>query len=89
MSTTKRSGQKPVTGLEALQILQSAVGYCQQAGMTVQAANKPEGLTLVILGGYYVISSNAAQFLFSVGDAHTSQDNEALRFANAVPDINE
>lgn len=39
-----------ITPDEALQILQSAVSYCQHAGIAVTYANGPEGLTLHLAG---------------------------------------
>src|SRR5574341_1917443 len=78
MSKIKRSGQKPVTVQEALQFLQSAIGYCQKAGMTVRAANMPEGLSLVIPDARYIISGNTAQFHFGSKDDLLAQGNGAI-----------
>jgi len=62
MSRTKRNGARPLTVQEALEMLQSAIGYCQQAGITVQAANKIEGLTLIVGNAYYKVNAGVTEF---------------------------
>jgi hypothetical protein len=37
----KRKSAPPITAGEALQLLESAIGYCQQAGLTIHAGNVP------------------------------------------------
>ena len=60
MSRTKKNGDGkkpvPVTAQEAVSILQSAIGYCQQAGIAVQAHNGPEGVMLTLPGVFYVVT---------------------------------
>lgn len=54
MSATKRpvkKSQPDITAQEALDILASAVSYCQQAGLTVRAGNRPQ-LTVAIDGAH-------------------------------------
>ena len=45
-------------------MLQSAIGYCQRAGMSVQAANSGGGLVLTIPGARYALTEDgtAAEF---------------------------
>lgn len=62
MKRTKRNVGEPITTAEALQILQSAIGYCQQAGLVVKAANRKAGLTLTIPGAYYTTVDNKVTF---------------------------
>ena len=70
MSKTKKNGSGkqplPVTAQEAVSILQSAIGYCQQAGIAVQAHNGLEGVTLTLPGVFYSVTTErdgpAAQF---------------------------
>lgn len=52
MSETNRAEEKkPSIGkAEAVQILQSALGYCQQAGIAVKAGNANGGLTIILTG---------------------------------------
>lgn len=54
MSTTKHAKRKtlPITPQEAIEILASAVSYCQQAGLTVKAGNADGNLALVIEGAH-------------------------------------
>ena len=48
MPRTKRGTVQPVTPEQALQMLQSAIGYCQVAGLAVQAENSDSGLVLTL-----------------------------------------
>jgi hypothetical protein len=67
MKKTKRNAGEPLTAQEALQILQSAIGYCQQAGLAVQAANSGTDLVLTIPGAYYTTSDSKTEVAFCVG----------------------
>lgn len=67
MKKIRRSTGEPLTAQEALQILQSAIGYCQQAGLTVQAANSGTGLMLTIPGAYYTTVENGTEVTFALG----------------------
>jgi len=67
MKKTKRSVGEPLTAHEALQILQSAIGYCQQAGLAVQAANSGTDLILTIPGAQYTTADTKAGVTFSLG----------------------
>ena len=66
MSATKRKQRKPnlgpITAPDALQILQSAIAYCQQARITVQAANRDGALVLTLPGCRYVVEDGQAKF---------------------------
>lgn len=46
----RRRGDMNISADEALQILQSAISYCQYAGLVVTYANGPEGMTLHLAG---------------------------------------
>ena len=55
MKLTKRNErQQHVSVEEALQILQSALSYCQSAGLEVAAANSPRGLMFMIANVQYL-----------------------------------
>lgn len=77
MKRTKPNGRLPrVTVDEALQILQSAVGYCQLAGLTVRGSNSETGLTLVIPGVFYTLGPTNSDFEFRVGSLRTHDDTD-------------
>ena len=51
MSATKRKGKTPVlTQQDAIEMLASAINYCQQAGLTVKAGNLDGKLALLVEG---------------------------------------
>lgn len=81
MKSTKRSGQDdnalPITAQEALQLLQSAIGYLQLAGMAVQAQNTPLGLQLTIPGTCYSVSADSTMASFRIGTP-SATDNSTL-----------
>jgi hypothetical protein len=70
MKRTKPSGKKAITitAHEALQILASAVSYCQQAGLQVQAANGADTLTLHIPNAYYTLTNDGTSAAFRLRD---------------------
>jgi hypothetical protein len=84
MSKTGRNAHKPqhVTAQEALQMLQSAVGYLQMAGITVQAENQARGLTLTIPGACYVVNIDGTA-AFHIGTL-TMLDNGTGEAAHLV-----
>jgi hypothetical protein len=50
---------------EALQLLESAVSYCQQAGLQVRAANQDDGaLAVFIPNAHYVLTDDGARAAF-------------------------
>ena len=53
MQSTKRSGRKSQPSIgpaDALGMLESAIGYCRAAGLTVKGGNIDGRLTLAIVG---------------------------------------
>ncbi len=65
MNATKRNGRKarsvPIGKAEALQILESAVMYCKQAGLDVRAGNVGGALALTIGGA--ALAHDPARFV--------------------------
>lgn len=62
--TTRKANQN-ITAPEALQLLESAVSYCQQAGLQVRAANQDDGaLAVFIPNAHYVLTDDGAQAAF-------------------------
>ncbi len=64
MPRTKRGAVQPVTPEQALQMLQSAIGYCQLAGLAVQAANSDAGLLLTVPGVDYALTADRSSAEF-------------------------
>lgn len=71
-------GTSPITKSEALEILASAVSYCQQSGLKVRYSNYDNGLALVVEGASvqvadtgtrFVVASNAADVASKAGDS--------------------
>jgi len=55
--------ETPITATEALQLLASAVNYCQRAGLTVNYSNdNAHGLTLYLPGCDVMTDDSAARF---------------------------
>ena len=65
----KKAKAQPITAQEAVSILQSAIGYCQQAGIAVQAYNWPDGVTLTLPGVFYRMTNNGTAAEFHIGTA--------------------
>ncbi len=64
----KRKELRPVTVLEALAMLESAVSYCQSAGLKVRAANGDNGtLQLIIPGAHYVLTDGGTRAALRLG----------------------
>jgi hypothetical protein len=55
--------------------LQSAISYCQQAGITVQAHNGPEGVTLTLPGVFYTLTNDGKAAHFHIGTPPTTKRN--------------
>ncbi len=77
MSKTKRSARrkdpKPITAQDALTMLESAVSYCQSAGLKVNAANGDNGtLGLFIPGAHYILTDNGTRAAFRLGAVSVS-----------------
>jgi hypothetical protein len=82
MQPTASAKQAPqVTVDEALSLLQSAVSYCQSAGLPILAANGKEGLTLTIPGVCYFTNGKAAEF--RIGNLAPSASEEGTLPAEA------
>ncbi len=74
MKRTKRNVRPiRVSVPEALQILQSAIGYCQLAGLTVQGTNSKTGLTLVIPGVFYAAGQTDNGMVFRIGSPPSNE----------------
>lgn len=69
MNATKRRGavpssiSKPITAQEALDILASALSYCQQAGLKVNAGNAEGQLVIAIDGAQMDTERTPARLL--------------------------
>lgn len=83
MSTTKRAKRKmpPITPQEAIEILTSAVSYCQQAGLTVKAGNADGNLALVIEGAHVDNTGLLTRFMVGPLPAGPSASAEASSVA--------
>lgn len=46
----KRPTRPTLSPADALNMLASALTYCQQAGLTIEAGNGPSGLTIILPG---------------------------------------
>jgi hypothetical protein len=55
-----------ITAPEALQLLESAVSYCQQAGLGVTAANEQDALCLFIPRAQYIVSTDGTRAAFQL-----------------------
>ena len=59
---------RAITAQDALAMLESAVSYCQAAGLNVSATNGESGtLGLFIPGAHYVLSDNGTRAAFRLG----------------------
>ena len=79
MSKTRRSytcgkreqdakGPRAITAQEALTLLESAVSYCQLAGLKVQAANgENDTLRLFVPNAHYILTDNDTRAAFRLG----------------------
>lgn len=71
MSRTRK--RKPVTKSEALEILASAVSYCQQSGLKVRYANHDAGLALVVEGATVQVADTGTRFVLASIASKTAQ----------------
>lgn len=55
-----------ITAPEALQLLESAVSYCQQAGLGVNAANEQGALALFIPRARYIVTDDGMRAAFVI-----------------------
>lgn len=54
---TPAQKEAPIIPAQALEILQSALHYCQRAGLTVNLDTTPEGLVLTLPGAVHEMTS--------------------------------
>ncbi len=64
---SRKRKEQPITAGEALEILQSALSYCQRAGLTVNYSNTAHGLTLYLPCAAVMFENDAARLV--VGEA--------------------
>lgn len=57
-----------ITAPEALQLLESAVSYCQQAGLGVNAANEQGALCLFIPRARYIVTDDGMRAAFVMAE---------------------
>lgn len=69
-----------ITAPEALQLLESAVSYCQQAGLQVNASNEEGALALFIPRAQYIVSDNGTRATFHLAE----ESAPMLRTADAT-----
>jgi hypothetical protein len=91
MRSTKRNGRGAAPNIsseEALQLLQSAIGYLQLTGITVQAQNSANGLVLTVPGAHYVASSDGLTAVFCIGSPDATNNgtsaNESVGISGTV-----
>lgn len=57
-----------ITMQEALELLESAVSYCQLAGLRVRAANQDDGaLAVFIPNAHYILTDDGTRAAFRLG----------------------
>ena len=78
---TTRARRVAVTAMEALQLLESAVNYCQSAGLTVRAGNVPN-LVLSIDGA--VLDGDPPHFVLANLPLEAAPADEALQQVRPV-----
>ena len=75
VTARRRKQAEPLTPEMALTMLESAVSYCQAAGLHIQAANGDNGtLGLFIPGAHYVLSDNGTRAAFRLGAFYQARD---------------
>jgi len=75
VTARRRKQAEPLTPAMALTMLESAVSYCQQAGLQVQAANGDNGtLGLFIPNAHYVLTDNGTRAAFRLGAFYQARD---------------
>jgi|GEM_PF-2060985 hypothetical protein len=76
ITARRRKTQDPITAQDALSMLESAVSYCQQAGLTVGAANGDNGtLGLFIPNAHYLLTDNGTRAVFRLGALGVARDD--------------
>jgi hypothetical protein len=68
VTARRRKQAEPLTPAMALTMLESAVSYCQAAGLHIQAANGDNGtLGLFIPNAHYILTDNGTRAAFRLG----------------------
>jgi hypothetical protein len=76
--STKCPSPRAITTQEALTLLESAVSYCEAAGLKVQAANGDNGtLGLFIPSAHYVLTDNGTHAVFRLDPREVSAQEQA------------
>lgn len=84
-STTRGERKKeraPLTKQEALEMLESAIYYCQRAGLSIGGKNESGALVLTIPHAAYILTHGGTRAAFEL-TAETAP-GEGLRTADAV-----
>ncbi len=82
----RKRTQAPVTAQDALMMLESAVSYCQSAGLCVQAANSKDGmLGLFIPNAHYIVTDNGTRAAFRLGELPGERDYAGRTLAEPLP----
>jgi hypothetical protein len=72
----RRKDKEPLTPEMALTLLESAVSYCQQSGLNIQATNGDNGtLGLFIPNAHYVLTDNGTRAAFRLGAFYQARDD--------------
>lgn len=76
-SARKVKPQKPLTPDMALSMLESAVSYCQESGLQINAINHLDGtLGLFIPGAHYVLTGNGTRAAIRLGAFYPARDDK-------------
>ena len=82
----RRKAKEPLTPAMALTLLESAVSYCQQSGLNIQAANGDNGtLGLFIPNAHYIITDNGTRAFFRLGELPEARAYDGTIIAKSLP----
>jgi hypothetical protein len=82
----RRKDKEPLTPEMALTLLESAVSYCQAAGLHIQAANSKDGtLGLFVPGAHYIITDNGTRAFFRLGELPEARAFDGTIIAKSLP----
>lgn len=83
-ATKQNENRKPVKKLkpeQALAMLESAVSYCQQAGIKIGAVNGDDGtLGLFVQNAYYILTRHGTRAAFRLGKLSARHYQEIDKF---------
>ncbi len=86
--STKCPSPRAITAQEALTLLESAISYCQSAGLTVSALNGDNGtLGLFVRGAHFLLTDSGTHAAFRLGVM--SANDEQLESANVDVQVTE